>query len=124
MKKVIALLLVTITLISLCACGKSTKKETISVDEAIEDAVVRKARGYVVINYANVKNIFTTVTSTRTTDDDGTYDVKGYVEVLDDYNDRYKGKFDALVEIILNDDGTVFGARCNSFDLETPTKSN
>ena len=124
MKKVIALLLVTITLISLCACGKSTKKETISVDEAIEDAVVRKARGYVVINYANVKNIFTTVTSTRTTDDDGTYDVKGYVEVLDDYNDRYKGKFDALVAVNLHDDGTVSGAFCKSFDLETPTKSN
>lgn len=123
MKKVIALLLVTITLISLCACGKSTKKETISADEAIENSVVREARGYVVINYANVKNVFTTVTSTRS-NDDGTYDVKGYVEVLDDYNDRYKGKFDALVEVNLHDDGTVSGAFCKSFDLETPTKSN
>lgn len=123
MKKVIALLLVAITLVSLCACGKSAKKETISTDEAIENSVVREARGYVVINYENVKNVFTTVTSTRS-NDDGTYDVKGYVEVLDDYNDRYKGKFDALVAVNLHDDGTVSGAFCKSFDLETPTKSN
>ena len=123
MKKVIALLLVAITLVSLCACGTSAKKETISTDEAIENSVVREARGYVVINYENVKNVFTTVTSTRS-NDDGTYDVKGYVEVLDDYNDRYKGKFDALVAVNLHDDGTVSGAFCKSFDLETPTKSN
>ncbi len=123
MKKIVALLLVAITLISLCACGKSTKKETITVDKAIENAIEREARHHVIFNYANVKTLLTTVTTTRS-NDDGTYDVKGYVEVLDDYNDRYKGKFDALVEIILNDDGTVFGARCNSFDLETPTKSN
>ena len=69
MKKVIALLLVAITLVSLCACGKSAKKETISADEAIENSVVREARGYVVINYENVKNVFTTVTSTRSNDD-------------------------------------------------------
>ena len=123
MKKVIALLLVAVTLVSLCACGKSAKKETISADEAIENSVVREARGYVVINYENVKNVFTTVTSTRS-NDDRTYDVKGYVEVLDDYNDRYKGKFDALVAVNLHDDGTVSGAFCKSFDLETPTKSN
>lgn len=119
MKRILAFLLVVITLLSLCACGKTSKEEaSVSVDDAIENAVVREARGYVAINYANVKNVFTTVTSTHD-NKDGTYDVYGYVEVLDNYNDRYKGKFDATVKV--SDSGV---ATCKSFDLETPTKSN
>ena len=120
MKRIIALLLVMITLLSLCACGKSDKGTSKpSVKQAISDAVRSTAIVKTKFSYANVKSTFTTVTSYYD-NGDGTYDVKGYVEVIDDYNDKYKGKFDAVVRIF---EETGKGS-CDSFDLETPTKSN
>ena len=109
MKKVVSLALALVMMLGLCACGGGSAAPE---EEDHSDAI----RLAVQFSYANVKNVLASVTNT---DDngDGTYEVNGYITVIDDYGDRYKAKFDATVSV--DEDGD---ADCDSFSMETPTR--
>lgn len=118
MKKTLLLLTLIVLSISLCACSSSndTSNYEESVEENIESEVRSTAAVECLISYKDVKN---TLVDCSTIDDngDGTYDVKGYVTIIDAYGDKYKGKFDAVVSV--DDSGE---ADCTEFNLETPRK--
>ena len=117
MKRCASLVLAAVMLLGLCACGGGSaapKEEDYS--DAIRLAVQSEAAVECIFTYANVKNVLASVTNTDA-NGDGTYDVKGYITVIDDYGDRYKAKFDATVSV--DEDGD---ADCDSFSMETPTR--
>lgn len=116
MKKFVLGALLLVMALNLCACGSGGAEEEDDLSDEIQSTVQAKAAVECMFNYADVKNVMASVTDT---DDngDGTYDVKGYVTVIDDYGDKYKGKYDAVVSISESGD-----ARCSSFSMETPTK--
>lgn len=117
MKKLYAIILIMVMILSLCACGGSTKD-----DEAIETEIntVVNTEAYLecFLKYADVKGVLADI---ATIDDngDGTYDVYGTVIVNDNYNQHYEGKFDAIVSIDASGEGT-----CDYFSMETPVKQN
>ena len=118
MKKILLLLLtLAILSVGLCSCGSnSSSGSKESVEESIESEVRATAAVECMFTYKDVKY---TLVDCSTIDDngDGTYDVKGYVTIKDDYGDEYKGKFDAVVSV--NKDGE---ADCTEFNLDTPKK--
>lgn len=114
MKKLFSVILIMLLVLSMCACG--SKEPEWDLDDEIHSAVQAKAAVYCMFEYADVKNVLASVTNTED-NGNGTYDVKGYVTVIDAYGDRYKGKFDAVVSVTEGGDAT-----CRSFDLETPRK--
>ncbi len=116
MKKITMILLSIIMVLSLGACGGESESSEYDVRDEIKRAVNAQANVECVMGYANVKLVDTTCT---TIDDngDGTYDVKGYVVITDDYHDKYKGYFDAVVSVDESGDADV-----DDFELETPVK--
>ena len=117
MKKVVSLALALVMMLGLCACGGgSAAPEEEDHSDAIRLAVQSEAAVECMFSYANVKNVLASVTNT---DDNGagTYDVNGYLTVIDAYGDRSKAKFDATVSV--DEDGD---ADCDSFSMETPTR--
>ena len=118
MKKALSLILALVLSLSLCACGKKEPEyPEYNVNDEIRSAVQAEAAVYCIIEYADVKSVMASVTDT---DDngDGSYDVKGYITVIDDYADTYKGKFNAVVKI--DDYGKGI---CTYFYMETPEKA-
>ena len=126
MKKGLALILALVMCLSLCACGSKKVSEDdireevrISEDDIREEVritVRARAIAKCMFTYQNVKFVSTAVT-TMDDNGDGTYDVKGYITVIDDYGDSYKAKFDATVSVDEEGEGT-----CKSFDMDTPKK--
>ncbi len=115
LKKFTALILALVMCLPLAACGK--KEPEFNLRDEIKLAIQAKASVECLFNYANVKLV---LVDTLNYDDngDGTYDCKGYISITDDYGDKYRGKFDAVVKVVDED------ASVSSFELETPKKSN
>lgn len=95
MKRVIALLLVLVLCVGLCACSNSG-----TTKNSKEDKVVSSVKSRIMVE---VKlNYDTTGAPTITTNvkkiSENTYEVTGKVTVKDKYGDSYTGKYDAEVE--------------------------
>lgn len=116
MKKILALLLAFAACLSLYACGATSSSKENDLDEEIRITIQGRASAECLLSYKDVKNVMASVT-TKDDNGDGTYDVKGYVTVVDDYGDRYKAKYQAVVSV--DEDGE---ADCESFDMATPSK--
>lgn len=114
MKKAISLILALVMCLSLCACGSGTQKK--DLHEEIKITVQGRAAAQCMVKYKDVKNVMASVTD-YDDNGDGTYDVKGYITVIDGYGDRYKAKYTAVVAIDDDGDGT-----CKEFNMDTPTK--
>ena len=115
MRRVISLLLVLVTCVSLCACGSKKMSED-DIRKEVEITIQAKAAVKCLFEYKDVKNVLASVI-TMDNKGDGTYDAKGYITVIDAYGDRYRAKFDAAVSIDEEGEGT-----CKSFDMDTPRK--
>ncbi len=115
MKKVLAILLALVMCISLVACGE--KEPEFDLRSEIKSAIQSKASVECLFSYADVKLVLVD-TLNYEDNGDGTYDCKGYIAVTDDYGDKYRGKYDAVVKVVDEDASVV------SFDLETPKKDN
>lgn len=77
----------------------------------MESAINPTAFTHCLDHYAEVKQ--TSVECTTLYDNEnGTYDIKGYITITDDYNDKYKIKFNATVGI--DESGNM---KCNFFNL-------
>ena len=116
MKKLAASLLALAMCLAMCACSSTPKSEGNPVEEEIRITVQAEAAVECMFSYKDVKNVLASVTDTDD-NEDGTYDVKGYITVIDDYGDRYKAKYDAVVAIDEDGDGD-----CKSFSMDTPTR--
>ena len=102
--------------VSLCACSNSSKvPPQVEFHRKINTAVSVRAGTHCRLIYGIER--YNVTCPTVDDNGDGTYDVKGYVTLTDEYGDKYKGKFDAVVTT--DDNGE---ADCTDFNLETPTK--
>ncbi len=116
MKRFFILFLTTILAFSLLACGEKGPSREEQINEEIRSTIQAEAAVECMFNYSNVKLAMATCTTIRD-NGDGTYDVFGYVTVTDNYGDKYKGNFDAVVSV-----GENLEADCEEFNLETPKK--
>ena len=119
MKKIIAIILAVIMCISMVACAavsKEPESNEPSLSDKIHTAVMARANMYCKVMYEDVRNVTIDIGSSAEAED-GTYTVKGYARIIDNYGDTYKGKFEAVVEV--DDSGSV---SCSKFNLDTPTK--
>lgn len=120
MKRIIAIMLAVIMCFSLVACGiigkKSGSSNEPSTTDKIRTAVMARANAYCMVMYEDVRNVVVDIGSTEEMED-GSYSVKGYAKIIDDYGDTYKGKFEATVEF--DEEGK---ASCSKFNLDTPKK--
>lgn len=112
MKKITVLFLSCVTALLLCSCGGPSGYNA----NSLENTISADLTAYCLLNYADVKNVITDVTNVE--NDDGYYYVKGKVTVIDEYGDRYVGKFDAEYELVGDEYDRI------DLDLETPTKEN
>lgn len=118
MKKLRVFLLGLAMICALCACGggggASDPKD--DLEQTLKDRVWADAAVECKLSYADVKNVTTSVTDIS--EDDGTYTVKGKVTVLDNYGDKYVGKFTG--EYTYSESSESFSKV--DLDIETPTK--
>lgn len=112
MKRILALLLATIMLLSLVSCNKCTKED--DINSKIKTEIEIKAMTQCTLRY---DCRVTSSTCTNIKDNgDGTYNVYGYVIAIDNYGDKYRGNFDAEVTVESGD------VSITEFNLETPTR--
>ena len=71
----------------------SEEKAMENIDEEIEKKVKADVSVYCMFNYDNVKNTLVYVTTTE--QDGNIFYVYGKVDVIDNYGDKYEGKFNA-----------------------------
>ncbi|NCE63670.1 hypothetical protein D1159_03510 [Pseudoflavonifractor sp. 524-17] len=118
MKKLRVFLLGLAMICALCACGGGggTSSPQDDLEQALKDKVWADVAVECKFSYADVKNVTTNVTDIS--EDDGTYTVKGKATVLDNYGDKYVGKFTA--EYTYSESSESFNKV--DLDLETPTK--
>ena len=108
MKRILALLMVFVLCLGLCACGEKPEPT-----ESEEDIVASKVRSRITTEIAlsydtvGVPNITTYVTKQS----NGDYIVTGKVTVKDKYGDTYTGKYDATVEV-------TPGSNSNSYHVD------
>lgn len=114
MKKVIALSLVLIMVLSLCACGQ--KEPEFDPEEEFRSKVNSAVAAECYFSYADVKSAITTLSDIDV--DDDTYTGKGKVTIRDDYGDTYVGKVTAVYKY--NEESKTFTKV--SLDIETPKK--
>ena len=93
MKKIISLLLALTMVFALCACGQ--KEPEYDPEDAFEDEV--KAAVYAEYWFVdNAKEATSNLTDIKV--DGNIYTGKGWVTVMDDYNETYSGKMTAVYE--------------------------
>lgn len=114
MKKVIALSLVLIMVLSLCACGQ--KEPEFDPREEFKSKVDAAVAAKCILSYADVKTAITTLSDIDV--DGNTYTGKGKVTIRDNYGDTYVGKVTAVYEY--NEESKTFTKV--SLDIETPKK--
>lgn len=114
MKKVIALSLVLIMALSLCACSQKDSK--FDPREEFESKVNAAVAAKCVMSYADVKTAITTLSDIDV--DGNTYTGKGKVTIRDNYGDTYVGKVTAVYKY--NEESKTFTKV--SLDIETPKK--
>lgn len=121
MKRILVMLVVISIVLTLFSCGKATAEEQsdFDVEQAIESKLNGRVIAYCVTHYDNVR-LAMVDSFTFSDNGDGTYDCKGYVLVVDDYTDHYKGKFNATVEVDVESESVD----CIDFNMETPTLVN
>ncbi len=114
-KRIFTLLLALTLCLPLVACGE--KEPAFDLHDELELTIQARASAYCILNYADVKLV---LVDTLSYDDngDGTYDCKGYISVTDDYGDKYRAKYTAVVKVA-GEDGSIV-----SFEMDTPKKSN
>ena len=95
MKRVIALLLVVVLCVGLCACSNSG-----TTKNSKEDKVVSEVKSYITfeIKYYYDTVGMPTITTHVEKISENTYEVTGKVTIKDKYGDSYTGKYDAEVE--------------------------
>lgn len=103
-------------MVSLAACGSAESNDGPDLEHEIWLSVQSQASAYCILTYADVKYVLVDIT-TQEENSDGSLSVKGYVDVTDDYGDKYSGRFDAVV--IINSEGEAY---CSDFEMETPVK--
>lgn len=114
MKKVIALSLVLIMVLSLCACGQ--KEPEFDPREEFKSKVNAAVAAKCFLSYADVKTAITTLSDIDV--DGNTYTGKGKVTIRDNYGDTYVGKVTAVYKY--NEESKTFTKV--SLDIETPKK--
>lgn len=114
MKKVIALSLVLIMALSLCACSQNDSE--LDPREEFKSKVNAAVAAKCVMSYADVKTAITTLSDIDV--DGNTYTGKGKVTIRDNYGDTYVGKVTAVYKY--NEESKTFTKV--SLDIETPKK--
>lgn len=114
MKKLIALSLVLIMVLSLCACGQ--KEPEFDPREEFKSKVNAAVAAKCILSYADVKTATTALSDIDVNGD--TYTGKGKVTIKDNYGDTYVGKVTAVYTY--NEETKTFTKV--SLDIETPKK--
>lgn len=114
MKKVIALSLVLIMVLSLCACGQ--KEPEFDPREEFKSTVNAAVAAKCYFSYADVRTAITTLSDIDV--DGNTYTGKGKVTIRDNYGDTYVGKVTTVYRY--DEDSKTFTQV--SLDIETPKK--
>ena len=114
MKRMIAIMLVIILGLSLCACG--SKEPEFNPSDEFESKVNATVAVEYMYSYADVKMAMTNLSDIEVNGD--TYTGKGKVTITDNYGDKYVGKVTAVYKY--NEETQHFTKV--SLDIETPRK--
>ena len=115
MKKIIALLLVLVMGLTVCACG-AEKEPEFDPEEEFKSEVDAAVAVKCAFTYADVKLAQTTLSDIEV--DGDKYTGKGKVTIRDNYGDTYVGKVTAVYRY--NEETKSFSKV--SLDIETPRK--
>lgn len=116
MKKIIAVGLVLIMVLSMCACGQNQKKNEFDPREEFKSKVDAAVAAKCILSYADVKTAITTLSDIDVNGD--TYTGKGKVTIKDNYGDTYVGKVTAVYKY---DEASKTFTKV-SLDIDTPKK--
>ena len=118
MKRVFALLMVVLMMVSLCACGDSGSETTVSSErDKVTSAVRGRAVAAMLVGYETSGSPQVTMATVKETGNHK-WQVSGKITVNDKYGDTYTCTYDAKVEY----DPDLDKANVTEFDHTTPRK--
>lgn len=117
MKKALSLFLVFVMCLSLCACGGGSSRP--SLEEIAGDVQKRmelEAYDELTDDFSDISKVVASIRNLHD-NEDGTYDVKGYVTILSKSGKQYTANYTATVEV--DDMGEIY---TKAFNMSPPEK--